>query len=161
MSIQDQDFRTEYDVTTVEAELAQALGATEGSAVLRRLYESTDRRTGNLLSHSTSYIPVELLEANPDLLDPSKEPWPGGTMHQLSTVSIEIMTVVDEVTGRMPTTVEAQAWGLPDGVPLLICRRISLDESDRVVEISDAEYPADRTELRFVTPLKPWTHHKS
>jgi|GEM_PF-6643884 len=56
----------------------------------------------------------------------------------------------------MPTTVEAQLWGLPDGVPLLLCRRISLDSQDRVVEISDAEYPADRTELHFVTPLRAW-----
>jgi GntR family transcriptional regulator len=64
--------------------------------------------------------------------------------------------MVDKVTGRMPTTVEAQQWGLPEGVPLLLCRRISLDADDRAVEISDAEYPADRTELRFITPLKAW-----
>ncbi|MGW1528612.1 UTRA domain-containing protein [Streptomyces sp. NPDC002159] len=63
---------------------------------------------------------------------------------------------LDQVTARMPTTAEAQLWGLPDGVPLIICRRISLDADDRNVEISDATYPADRTELRFVTPLKPW-----
>ena len=24
------------------------------------------------------------------------------------------------------------------------------------LEVSDADYPADRTELQFVTPLKPW-----
>ena len=65
------------------------------------------------------------------------------------------MCIVDEVTARMPTTVEAQAWDLPDGVPLIFCRRISFDASDGPVEISDAYYPADRTELRFVTPLTP------
>ena len=42
------------------------------------------------------------------------------------------------------------------GHPLLICRRISFDADGRTIEISDAEYPADRTELRFITPLKPW-----
>jgi hypothetical protein len=40
--------------------------------------------------------------------------------------------------------------------PGLVCRRISFDANDRTIEISDAEYPGDRTELRFITPLKPW-----
>ncbi|MGI5523366.1 hypothetical protein ACQEUX_20905 [Micromonospora sp. CA-259024] len=61
----------------------------------------------------------------------------------------------------MPTTAEVQLWGLPDGIPLIFCRRISVDADERIVEISDAEYPADRTELRFVTPLKPWPKRTS
>jgi GntR family transcriptional regulator len=97
-----------------------------------------------------------LIDTNPALLDECNEPWPGGTMHQLSTVGIEIMRIVDEVTARMPTTVEAQLWDLPDGVPLVFCRRISIDAEGRTVEVSDADYPADRTELQFVTPLKAW-----
>jgi GntR family transcriptional regulator len=96
------------------------------------------------------------VEPNPELLDQAKEPWWGGTQHQLSTVGIEIMCIVDQVTARMPTTVEAQQWDMPDGVPLLFCRRISIDGDNRTVEISDAHYPADRTEFRFVTPLEPW-----
>lgn len=156
MSIAEQSFTTDYDTIEADGNLARALGVEPGEPTLRRHYESHDAQTGNLLSSSTSYIPLKLVSANPAILDASNEPWPGGTQHQLSTVGIEIMTMVDEVTGRMPTTVEAQAWALPEGVPLLICRRISLDANDRVVEISDAEYPADRTELRFVTPLKPW-----
>lgn len=90
------------------------------------------------------------------LLDETNEPWPGGTQHQLSTVGIEVMCMLDLVTARMPTTVEGQLWGLGDGIPLLFCRRLSLDADNRVVEISDATYPADRTELQFVTPLKAW-----
>ena len=77
-------------------------------------------------------------------------------MNQLATVGIEIARIVDEVTARMPTTPEMQLWGLPDGVPIIFCRRISLDTIDRVVEVSNADYPADRTELQFVTPLRPW-----
>jgi GntR family transcriptional regulator len=107
-----------------------------------------------------SHIPLALVEGNPALLDPDREPWPGGTQHQLSTVGIEIMRIVDEVTARMPTTVEVQLWGLPDGVPLIFCRRISIDADGCVVEISDANYPADRTELHFITPLKPWPRNR-
>ena len=56
----------------------------------------------------------------------------------------------------MPTSAEAQAWDMPSGIPPLICRRISFDADGRISEISDAEYPADRTELRFITPLEAW-----
>ncbi|MFF6955269.1 GntR family transcriptional regulator [Streptomyces sp. NPDC008317] len=156
MSIHDQVFTSDYETIPATAELAELFGITTSDSLLRRRYVSKDSRTDHLLSFSTAYIPVDLISANPALLDENNEPWPGGTQHQLSTVGIEIMCVVDQVTGRMPTTVEAQQWGLPEGVPLIICRRISLDANDRVVEISDAEYPADRTELRFITPLKPW-----
>ncbi|MEU6652733.1 GntR family transcriptional regulator [Streptomyces sp. NPDC046900] len=157
MSITHQRFTSAYDTIEAGTELGDLFGIAPTASVLRRHYEATDEQTGHLLSFSTSYMPVALVEANPALLDERNEPWPGGTQHQLATVGIEVMTILDKVTGRMPTTVEGQIWGLPDGVPLLICRRISLDAEDRNVEISDATYPADRTELRFITPLQQWT----
>jgi GntR family transcriptional regulator len=156
MSIDEQKFDSSYDRIPADKDVAEVFGIPEGEEVLRRRYISRNARTDLLLSFSTSYMPVSLIASNPDLMDETKEPWPGGTQHQLSTVGIEIMCMVDKVTGRMPTTVEAQQWGLPEGVPLLLCRRISLDADNRAVEISDAEYPADRTELRFITPLKAW-----
>jgi len=90
-------------------------------------------------------------------MDASNEPWPGGTQHQLSTVGIEIARIVDEVTAQMPTTVDRQRWDLEGGVPLLRNLRTSIDTAGRVVELSDATYPADRTLLRFTTPLQPWS----
>ncbi|MEV0443409.1 GntR family transcriptional regulator [Streptomyces spectabilis] len=156
MSIENQQFSTKYEIVDAGTEIAELFGISPTDEVLRRRFMATSEKTGHLLSYSTSYIPKVLIESNPALLDESNEPWPGGTQHQLSTVGIEIMCMVDQVTARMPTTAEAQLWGLPDGVPLIICRRISLDANDRNVEISDATYPADRTELRFVTPLEPW-----
>ncbi|HEX5595905.1 MAG TPA: UTRA domain-containing protein [Micromonosporaceae bacterium] len=161
MQISEQEFRSRYDQVQAGTELADLFRIEPTDLVLRRRYDSTDRTTGLLLSSSVSYMPVALVSSNPALLDEANEPWPGGTQHQLSTVGVEIMTMVDEVTARMPTTAEAQLWGLPDGVPLIFCRRISLDFDERIVEISDAEYPADRTELRFVTPLKPWPKRAS
>lgn len=156
MQISQQRFTSRYDQIEAGDDLAKIFRISPKDRLLQRRYESTDPASGLLLSSSASYIPIALISANPALLDEANEPWPGGTQHQLSTVGIEIMSIIDEVTARMPTTAEAQLWGLPDGVPLILCRRISLDTSDKVVEISDAEYPADRTELRFVTPLKPW-----
>jgi GntR family transcriptional regulator len=156
MSIADQKFTAAYDTIPAGDELAELFAIAPSDPVLRRRYESTDPETGRLLSASVSYIPRSLVEGNPALLNQDNEPWWGGTQHQLSTVGIEIMCMVDQVTARMPTTVEAQMWDMADGVPLLFCRRISIDADNRTVEISDAHYPADRTEFRFVTPLKPW-----
>ena len=77
-------------------------------------------------------------------------------MHQLYTVGVEIDRVLDRVTAAMPTTVEAQLWDLTSGIPLLCVRRISIDINDRVVEVSDAQFPADRTVLAFATQLTRW-----
>ncbi|MGL5824792.1 MAG: GntR family transcriptional regulator [Nocardioides sp.] len=157
MPLHDQEFSSEYDQVEAGDEISAALQIAPTDAVLRRSYDARHRRTGQYLSTSVSYIPLGLISSNPSLLDARNEPWPGGTIHQLSTVGIEIASVIDEVTARMPTTVETQMWNLPDGVPLIFCRRISINTHGHPVEISDALYPADRTELRFVTPLQPWT----
>ena len=156
MSISQQRFGAYYDQIPAGDELARIFAIQPGDLVLRRRFEATDKDTGLRLSWSVAYIPLDLVKGNPAVLDERNEPWPGGTMNQLATVGIEIARIVDEVTARMPTTVEMQLWGLPDGVPIIFCRRISIDTADRVVEVSDADYPADRTELQFVTPLRPW-----
>ncbi len=71
-------------------------------------------------------------------------------------MGVEVDRIIDHITATMPTTVEAQAWSLPEGTPLLWVRRISIDTTDRVVEVSDAQYPADRTMLTFHTQLTRW-----
>jgi GntR family transcriptional regulator len=157
MSIAVQKLTSSYDTINATEDLAKILDIQPATPLLRRKFAATDPHTNRLLSSSVSYIPKSFVEGNPALLDENNEPWAGGTLHQLSTVGIEIMLVVDQVTARMPTSMEAEAWDLPPGIPLLVCRRISYDANNRTIEISDAEYPADRTELRFITPLKPWT----
>ncbi len=159
MSIDHQRFSSHYSQVPATEEFATIFGVEPGETLLRREWEATDPKTHVRLSWSVSHMPLALVSGNPAVLDERNEPWPGGTLHQLLTVGIEIMTVVDEVTARMPTTVEAQVWDLPDGVPLIFCRRISSDAAGRVIEVSDADYPADRTQLKFVTPLKPWPEH--
>lgn len=154
--IEDLSFVTEYDRIKPPTKLAANFGISIDTEVLQRVYEMRDKRDGRRLSWSVSYIPVPLLATNPSLLDPANEPWPGGTQHQLYTVGIEVTKIVDQVSASMPTTAEAHEWRLDDGVPMLHVRRISYDETGKVVEISDANFPADRTELSFTTPLKKW-----
>lgn len=156
VSIDDLRFRSEYNVINASGELAAVTGVDVGAELLRREHETIDPKNGHRVAWSISYIPVDLIRDNPAIMDSNNEPWPGGTQHQLYTVGIEIMQMVDEVTAKMPTTVDRQIWGLENGVPMLAVRRISIDKLDRVVEVSDAEFPADRTQLVFKTPLKPW-----
>jgi GntR family transcriptional regulator len=156
VSISELEFQSIYNLVPADLDIAAALQVVEGTEVLRREWTHVDPPSGRREAWSLSHIPAEYIRANPLLFDPASEPWPGGTMHQLSTVGIEVTKIIDEVTAHMPTTADAQLWDLPPGVPLLRCRRISIDQHDRRVEISDAEYPADRTRLDFVTPLRPW-----
>ncbi|MDQ2706578.1 MAG: GntR family transcriptional regulator [Actinomycetota bacterium] len=156
VKIEDLRFRSDYQVVPANRDVAAALEIDEGDEVLRRAWEHVDPDSGRREAWSVSHIPASYVKDNPALFDPANEPWPGGTQHQLSTVGIEIMTIIDEVTAHMPTTADARLWELEPGVPMLRCRRISVDQHARRVEISDAEYPADRTRLDFVTPLEPW-----
>ncbi|MEV0650611.1 GntR family transcriptional regulator [Phytomonospora sp. NPDC050363] len=149
-------FTATYEEIRADVALAEAFGIDEGAKLLQRIYETTDPATRQRQSWSVSYLPHDLISANPALLDSANEPWPGGTQHQLHTVGVEVVRVVDEVAATMPTTVDLKLWGMEKGVPLLKVRRISFDETGRVVEISDADYPADRTELRFTIPLAKW-----
>lgn len=155
-SIDHVTFNTVYDVITPSPELAQDFEIPQDAEVLQRIYEMRDRKDNRLLSWSVSYLPMSIISGNKALSDPANEPWPGGTMHQLSTVGVEIARVTDLVSASMPTTATAHEWRLDDGVPMIHVRRISYDTDDRVVEISDADFPADRTELSFTTPLKKW-----
>lgn len=155
-SIDQLSFVTEYEQIEPNSKLAADLHISQDTKVLQRLYEMRDKKDGRRLSWSVSYIPVPIIEPNPALLDASNEPWPGGTQHQLYTVGVEIVRVVDQVSASMPTTAEAHEWKLDDGVPMLHVRRISFDEGGRIVELSDADFPADRTELSFTTLLNKW-----
>lgn len=150
------DFEARLSMVSADLDLANAFRVQEGTALLRREYTHRDKKTGILAAWSVSWLPGDVASKNPDISDPANAAWPGGTMHQLYTVGIEVDQVIDYVTAAMPTTVEAQAWDLPDGTPLLWVRRISIDTSERVVEVTDAQYPADRTMLTFHTPLARW-----
>ncbi len=148
--IDDLEFRCTAERIPAYEPIASALGVAPGAELLKRIFQKNDRATGALHEWSVSYIPVDLIKGNPDIIDKADRPWPGGTQHQLYTVGIEIVRIVDEVTSAMPTTVDQQLWELEDGVPLLRVRRISIDDHDRVVEVSHAVFPADRTKLNAV-----------
>ena len=156
LTLNDVGATYKYSVIQANDELAKEFGIDVGTELVRRAYEMTERTTGHRCSWSISYIPKALIESNPALLDEKNEPWPGGHMHQLYTVGIEVDRFVRSVIALAPSTGDRQKWGMEPGVPLLWIRSRTVDINGRVVELSDAAYPADRTEITFEECLDRW-----
>ncbi|CCK28891.1 transcriptional regulator [Streptomyces davaonensis JCM 4913] len=149
-------FHAAYHHTDATEELADAFDVPVGTPLLKRTYRTRHASESAPFSLVTSYLLRDLIAANPALLDPANEPWPGGTQHQLHTVGIEVDRVEERVTARQPTPVETTALELPCGTPVLVLRKTSYDVRGRVVEVGRITLPGDRTELLFTTCLERW-----
>ncbi|MGH3973216.1 MAG: GntR family transcriptional regulator, partial [Pseudonocardiaceae bacterium] len=80
--VKDTDFEPAFEEIVASDETP---GFESGTRVLHRVYETSHKETGYLLLSSESWLPLDLVETNPALLDSDEEPWPGGTQHQLYT----------------------------------------------------------------------------
>ena len=149
-------FEARYRETKAPKDLADAFGVPEGTVLLERAYRTRRAVETAPFSLVTSYRVRDVVAKNPDLLDDSNEPWPGGTQSQLHTVGIEVDRVEERVTARPPTPEEAQELELPPGTPVILLHKTSYDTGDRVVDVTDVTLPGDRTELVFVTSLERW-----
>ncbi|MEV6395380.1 GntR family transcriptional regulator [Streptomyces sp. NPDC051907] len=156
LGVNDLVFYAAYREIKAEKEIAEAFGVPEGTTLVERTYRTRYSAESAPFNLVTSYLVRELVAQNPDLLDDTKEPWPGGTQNQLSTVGIELSRIDERVTARPPTVEEAEELELPPGTAVLVLRKTSYDIDDRAVEISDVTLPGDRTEMLFTTPLERW-----
>jgi GntR family transcriptional regulator len=156
LTVDDLKFHAEYTPVKADEDMAAAFGLPVGTLLLRRVYWTSSRHESAPLSVSYSYLVHDLIASNLDLLDQDNEPWPGGTMHQLHTVGIEIDQVIDEVRARPPSPDEAELLDIEPGVSVIALRKTSVDIQGRVVEVADVVFPGDRTELVYTTKLKRW-----
>ena len=150
------EFFARYEHSVMTPEIASIFGCPNGTPVLNRHYKTMIRTTGLLTGFSCSYVPLALFEQNPALLDSSNEPWPGGTMHQLRTVGVEVARIDDIVTARPATERDTRVLALPSGSAVIHIRKVSVSTTGDVVEVSDLTMPAYNVTLRFSTPLDPW-----
>ena len=154
LTVDDLEFFATYDdAVRADEPLAEVFGVPAGTRLLCRTYRTRSRGEAVPLSFAHSYLLYDMVKVNPDLLDERREPWPGGTQHQLHTIGVELDRIVDEVTARPPRGDEAELLDVPPGVSLLALRKISIDTDGRVVEVSDLVLPGDRHELVYTTPL--------
>ncbi|GGK11421.1 transcriptional regulator [Pilimelia terevasa] len=156
LEVHDLLFEAEYAEVEAPADLAATFEVSTSTKLLRRTYRT--RTHGDApFNVSTSYLPLDLVAANPALLDSTREPWPGGTQHQLFTVGVEVDRIIDKVTARPPRADEVAALDLPAGVAVLVLRKVSIDITGRVVEVADVVLPGDRTQLVYTTQLPRWS----
>ncbi|QLE73968.1 GntR family transcriptional regulator [Streptomyces rectiverticillatus] len=156
LQVNDLVFHASYREIKAGKSLAEAFGISEGDVLVERTYRTRYAAERAPFALVTSYLVRDIVAENPDLLDASKEPWPGGTQNQLFTVGIELDRIEEHVTARPPAPEEAEELELPPGTAVLLLRKISYDTNDRVVELSDITLPGDRTEMLFTTPLERW-----
>jgi GntR family transcriptional regulator len=156
--LESEDFEcyAEYEAEEADHQLAEAFRIPTGTKLLRRSYRVRATGEDAPVSLITSYVVYDMIMTNPALLDSANEPWPGGTMHQLATVGIEVSAITDRIGARPPTTVETDQLGIGPGVAVLVLRKTSSDVSGRVVEVSDVILPGDRTEFVYTTALRGW-----
>lgn len=156
LEMDDLAFRASYRTVKADQRIASVFGISVGDKVLKREYRTGLKAEGVPLNLSTSYLVHDIVAANPELLDPKNEPWPGGTQHQLYTIGIEIDRVAESVTTRPPSAAEMEELGLMPGVSVFVVHKRLIDTTGRVVEFSDVILPGDRTELVFETELARW-----
>lgn len=157
LDISDLIFSARYHEVEATEDLASLLEVPVGTALVERAYQTRYARERAPFNVSRSYLIRNLVAANPDLLDETKEPWPGGTQNQLLTVGIEIERVVETiVSARTPTQDEAKILGMSPGMAIIELRKLSIDTAGRVVEAANVLLPGDRTEITFVTKLERW-----
>lgn len=154
--IADTEFSAVFETVSADSDLAALFGLTQGAPLLRRTYTTADRATRHLLLWSVSHIPIALIEKSPDLMNQSKEPWPGGHQHQLYTVGIEVDRFENSVIAVQPSPLDRDLWGMDAGVPLLKVRSMSVDTEERVVEVSESTSPADRAEITWTERMARW-----
>ncbi|ELS55027.1 putative transcriptional regulator [Streptomyces viridochromogenes Tue57] len=149
-------FHARYREVAAPPELAARFGVPDGTPLLERTYRTRCATESAPFSLVTSYLVRDMIAANPELLDDSREPWPGGTQNQLYTVGIEVDRVEERITARPPTPEETRELDLPPGASVILLRKTSYDITDRAVEICEVTLPGDRAELLFTTSLERW-----
>ncbi|WP_327073804.1 GntR family transcriptional regulator [Kitasatospora purpeofusca] len=156
LSVSDLVFHAEFRETEAGEGLASIFGVPVDTVLLERTYRTRYRAEDEPFNVARSYLVYDMVKANPDLLDVSLEPWPGGTQNQLFTIGIELDRIVERITARPPTAEETEDLGLKVGVSVFVLQKVSYDTDGRVVEVSNVTMPGDRTEMVFTTPLNRW-----
>ncbi|ROO50809.1 GntR family transcriptional regulator [Micromonospora sp. Llam0] len=153
----DFDFSAEYFPDAVaDEDLAEAFGIPVGTRLLERTYRTVLKAEESPLGLGRSFLIYDMIAVNPELLDASSEPWPGGTQNQLYTIGIELDRIEERVISRPPSLEEAESLRIDPGVAVFALRKVSIDTTGRVVEVADSIFGGDRTELHYVIQLERW-----
>ncbi|MFI9788998.1 GntR family transcriptional regulator [Kitasatospora sp. NPDC051984] len=146
-----------FNTVQADDDLAGRFGVDVGTLLLHRHYWHSTPGSPTAMSLIDSYLVHAVAARNPALLDSKREPWPGGTQHQLRTVGIEIDVIEDGIRTRLATPEESRHLAIPSASPVLILDKTSISTEGEVVEYSHVILPGDRTEFRYSVQLERWT----
>ncbi|WP_427918744.1 GntR family transcriptional regulator [Streptomyces sp. cg40] len=150
------DFNAQFEVVEAPQEIAGHFGVPQATRMLHRHYWTSSRNEGAAISVIDSWMLYDVASRNPAMLDSGREPWPGGVMHQLYVLGIEVKEIVDRVTARPPTAAEAELLDLDPGTSVIVVKKSTYSTKDELVEFSNVVLPGDRYELRYRIPLVLW-----
>lgn len=142
----------EHETVTIRAgaQLAERLALEEGDEVVQTRYRVLMDGTPATALHS--WEPAALT-AGTDIADPHAGPHANtGIVGRFDSIGMPPDSVQEDVSGRMPTTEEAQRLDVAPGVPLM-CIAQTFRSGDTVVEVADILIPADRYTLSFRMPI--------
>jgi GntR family transcriptional regulator len=143
-----------YAEDAATREDAERLDIAEGSPVLRR--QLVKWAAEDVVQTQESVIPLDLVAGTP-VVDPERQPWPGGTIAELFSVGLIVSRVVEEARARTPTPAERRTLQMEAAGPVWEITRIFFvrDNGDeRPGEVSTVITPAARLILRYETDLR-------
>jgi GntR family transcriptional regulator len=134
---------------TAPPEIAARLELAEGDQVLARWFRFWAGSRPVQLSNS--YLPYGLVQGTP-VEDPSREPWPGGSIAQLESVGVQVDEINEDVGTRLPDPEEAHDLDLRAGVPVLTIARTMFAAGTPVLT-SDIVMAGDQYVLSYRFPV--------
>lgn len=128
---------------------AELLAVKPGSPILRRTF--VKRIAGEPVQLQWSAIPWDIAGGTP-VADPSRQPWPGGTIAELYSLGLEVTRILEDIQSRPARDDERRRLRMQTPGPVQSVVRVFW-AGDRPVETSRVTVDAARYVFRFETDL--------
>ncbi|XMA40399.1 GntR family transcriptional regulator [Streptomyces albogriseolus] len=128
-------------MVTASAEIAAALGVTEGTEVHR--IERLRSAHGEPIAYLCNYIPPALLDLDTGQLEAT------GLYRLMRAAGITLHSARQTIGARAATAAEAERLREQPGAPLLTMQRVTFDDTGRAVEYGTHTYRPSRYSFEF------------
>lgn len=148
----------EVEWEDADSDVAARLGITRGSRVVHRVRHFT--KGHGIAQISEQWFPEHIVEAiknsdGGDLADASNRPDVERNVFELMSAAGHAPSqTTEKIVSRMPDPTECETMEVPPGVPVLVTRRITVEESGKPVETTTATGAGDRMSATFTVALK-------
>jgi DNA-binding GntR family transcriptional regulator len=134
-------------VVPASAEVAAALGVTEGSDVHH--VERLRLAHGEPMAYLSNHLPTGLIDLDTDQLEAT------GLYRLMRAAGITLHSARQSIGARAATAPEADRLAEIEGAPLLTMQRTTFDDTGRAVEHGSHTYRASRYSFEFQLLVRP------